>query len=51
MFHMIAFDVGRTLPKTDFSQDFIGLVVNQSIHGSVDGSWDDMLPGNSERKT
>ena len=28
---IIAFDVGRMLPNTDVSQDFMGLVVGQSV--------------------
>ena len=46
----IAFDVGRTLPNTDLSRDFMGLVV-------VNGSWDahlaspaDFFAGAEERE-
>ena len=28
---LIAFNVGRTLPNTDLSQDFMGLVMNESM--------------------
>ena len=29
--NIIAFDVGRTLPNTDLSRDFMGLVVGRSV--------------------
>ena len=44
---VIAFDVGRTLPNTDLSRDFMGLVVD----GLVNGYWDELLPGNSEKQS
>ena len=34
---IIAFDVGRTLPNTDLSRDFMGLVVGRWILGHTSG--------------
>ena len=36
-FIVIAFDVGRTLPNTDLSRDFMGLVVGRWILGRTSG--------------
>ena len=34
---LIAFDVGRTLPNTDLSRDFMGLVMGQWFLGRTSG--------------
>ena len=38
--NIFAFDVGRTLPYTDLSRDFMELVVDQWVGGSWRGGWE-----------